>query len=254
MSSTTNESLPPRNTTEQAAKHQGNGAVPPDELAGGAQSYQASPPDTDPAVPPISIAKPTSGLLDRYKSDRGKPSGGVETLRVALPHHKLSDARDFVRLHSDEENWWSDELCFVNVPIKGQKRDLLHMVDRSLLPPDALPQVLRFRLALASKPYDLFFLCHIPSQNLDNKYNSDNLRACEMAKTRFVKAATDRSETGAEGYVISSCRDADAFPDPKWPSQTLEDLITLTFGPDRTIDREDHPALLRLLGKRQSVS
>jgi hypothetical protein len=97
-------------------------------------------------------------------------------------------------------------------------------------------------------------LCHIPSQNLDNKYNSDNLRACEMAKTRFIKASTDRSETGAEGYVINPCRDVDAFPPPKWPSQTLDDLISLTFGPDRTIDREDHPALLRLLGKRQAMS
>ncbi len=61
-------------------------------------------------------------------------------------------------------------------------------------------------------------------------------------------------ENGNEGYVISSCRDVDAFPDPKWPSQTLDDLITLTFGSGRTIDREDHPALLRLIGKRQSVS
>ncbi len=55
-----------------------------------------------------------------------------------------------------------DELCFVNVPVKGQKRDLLHLVDEDLVPPDVLPQVLHFRLALASKPHDVFFLCHVP--------------------------------------------------------------------------------------------
>ena len=211
--------------------------------------------DADPAAPPIPITKPASGSsLDRFKSKRGNQGAGVETLRVALPHHKLPDAKDFVRLHPDDENWWSPELCFVNVPIKGQKRDLLHMVDEDLVPPDLLPQVMRFRLALASKPHDVFFLCHVPSQNLDNIYNTDNLKACEMAKTRFVKAATDRSENGLEGYVIHPCRDVDAFPNPKWPTQTLDDLITLTFGSGRTIDREDHPALLRLIGKKQSVS
>ena len=30
-------------------------------------------------------------------------------------------------------------------------------------------------------------------------------------------------------------------------------LIGVTFGKDRSIDRENHPALLRLLGNKQSV-
>ena len=63
-----------------------------------------------------------------------------------------------MRLHPDEENYWSDELCFVNVPIKGQKRDTLHLIDEELamryLPSGAIS---RCRLALAAKPYDVFF-------------------------------------------------------------------------------------------------
>jgi hypothetical protein len=34
----------------------------------------------------------------------------------------MAQARDFVRLHPNEETHSSRELCFVNVPIKGQKR------------------------------------------------------------------------------------------------------------------------------------
>jgi hypothetical protein len=222
----------------------GNGVEPPSPVT----------PEPETVSPPIPITKPAStSSLDRFKSKRGNMGAGVENLQSALPHYKLSDAKDFVFLHPNEKEYWSDELCFVNVPIKGQKRDLLHMVDEDLVPPDVLPQVLRFRLALASKPYDIFFLCHIPTRNLDNSYNASNLQACEMAKTRFVKAVSDK-ENGNESYKIHPCRDFDAFPKPKWPGQSLEDLITLTFGSGRTIDREDHPALLRLIGIKQSVS
>ena len=72
-----------------------------------------------------------------------------------------------MRLHPDEETYWSHELCFVNVPIKGQKRDTLHLIDEDLamryLPSG---KIQRFRLALATKPFDVFFLCHVPSRNL----------------------------------------------------------------------------------------
>ena len=47
--------------------------------------------------------------------------------------------------------------------------------------------------------------------------------------------------------------DPDAFPDPKWPSRPLEDLIEITFR-NANIDTLDHPALLRLLGMRQDLA
>ena len=56
----------------------------------------------------------------------------MSTLLTALPHHNIAQANDWVRLHPDEENYWSAELCFVNVPIKGQKKDLVHLIDEEL--------------------------------------------------------------------------------------------------------------------------
>jgi len=201
----------------------------------------------------LSVPKPDTFSLNKFKSKRAAAIANVETLLTALPHHSISQAKDFVRLHPDEEKYWSQELCFVNVPIKGQKRDTLHLIDEELAMrylPSA--KILRFRLALATKPGDVFFLCHVPSRNTDNPWNASNLQACEQAKTLWIQA-TSRKEEGVEAYKIDMARDADAFPAPKWPTQSLEEIIGRTFE-GRRIETADHPGLLRLIGAKQSVS
>jgi hypothetical protein len=198
------------------------------------------------------IIKPKKFNLDRFKSKHAAAMANVETLQTGLPHHPIAHAKDFVRLHPDEDNYWSPELCFVNVPIKGQKRDTLHLIDEDIAL-EFLPsgKVQRFCLVLATKPFDVFFLCHLPTRNEDNPWNLSNRQACEQAKTLWVQA-TSRKEEGVEAYKVDLAKDVDAFPDPKWPSQSLEDLIDKTFA-GRMIDNDDHPALRRLIGARQSA-
>src|SRR5262245_20535563 len=212
-------------------------------------------PDPEPAAEgeELSIAKPSTFDLNKFVSKRSAAVAGVETLQTALPHHSISQAKDFVRLHPNEDTHWTPELCFVNVPIKGQKRDMLHLIDEDLAM-TYLPsgRIQRFRLALASKPFDIFFLCHVPSQNTDNSWNMSNLQACEQAKSLWVQA-TSRKEEGVDAYDIKFSRHADAFPEPKWPSQSLAELIEKTFV-GRMIGSEDHPALLRMIGARQDIS
>jgi hypothetical protein len=74
---------------------------------------------------PLTIAKPGEFDLGKFKSQRSPNLAGVETLLTALPHHSMSAAKDWVRLHPDEAEYWSPEFCFVSVPIKGQ-RETLH--------------------------------------------------------------------------------------------------------------------------------
>ena len=200
-----------------------------------------------------SIAKPSGGFdLNKFKSKRADAIANVDTLQTGLPISKMSEAKDFVRLRPDEA-YWSPELCFVNVPIKGAKRDSLHLIQEDLamrfLPSG---KIQRFRLALASKPNDVFFLCRIPTRNLDNPWNKDNVGGCEKAKKLWTQA-TSRGEEGVDGYFVEFARDPDVFPEPKWPEQPLSDLIDRAFA-GRMIDIEDHPALLRLIGAKQSVS
>jgi hypothetical protein len=168
----------------------------------------------------MSIAKPTKSQLDMFKSTRDPSIAGVETLLTALPHYKLSEASDWARLHPDEAKYWSPEFCFVNVPVKGQKRDTLHFIGEELakryLPSN---RIQRFRLALPTKPHDVFFLCHVPSQNLDNSFNNTNLQGCLKAKTVWTQL-TSRKPEGIDDYQITFSKHEDAFPEPRWPTQT----------------------------------
>jgi hypothetical protein len=211
---------------------------------------EVKPTHVEQVEPEVSIPKPTSTFdLNKFKSKRAAAMANVGTLQTALPHHSISQAKDFVRLHPNEETHWSPELCFVNVPIKGQKRDTLHLIDEDLAMrflPSA--RIQRFRLALAAKPGDVFFLCHVPTRNLDNSYNSSNVQGCEQARTMWTMLSS-RKEEGVDTYKIELARDADAFPPPNWPTQSLNDLIGVTFA-GRMIESEDHPGLLRLIGAR----
>jgi hypothetical protein len=203
---------------------------------------------------PLGIAKPSSFSLDKFKSKRGAAIANVGTQPGRLAVHRISDANDFVHLHPDEENYWSTELCFVSVPVKdGKKGDNLHLIDEEIaMRYLESKKIKRFRLALATKPYDVHFLCIIPTRNLDNKFNETALKACMCAKELWTEATSRKSE-GVDEYKITYARSTKAFPEPKWPSQTLEEQIGITFE-GRVIDRDDHPGLLRLIGEKQDVS
>ncbi len=209
-------------------------------------------PETEPAEP---IPQPEQKFsLDKFKSKNPNATPNIETLPTALPHGTLSEAKDFVRLHPDEEKYWSAELCFVRVPIIGQKRDLLHLIDEEVALRNNVSdkKILRFRLALATKPYDAFFLCHVPSRNLDNSWNASMLKACQQAKTLWTQVSSQK-ERGTESYKIDKARDNDAFPTTKWLTQYLAELICRTFEGCQ-IETDNHPGLLRIVGDKQSVS
>jgi hypothetical protein len=211
---------------------------------------------TMPTEEPVSIPKPKGeSKLAKFKS-ANLTLEKVETRLPGLSHHSIADAKDWVRLHPDEENFWSDEYCFVNVPIPGQKREQLHLVLSelaALLPP---ARVQKFRLALAAKPNDNFFLAHVPSQNLENKWNETNLQACQQAK-RVWTTATSLREKGIDGYKIDMSKaekeQKKPFPDPNWPDKTLDELIEEAFA-DRMILDETSPAWVRLVGGVQKLS
>jgi hypothetical protein len=105
---------------------------------------------------------------------------------------------------------------------------------------------------LAAKPYDVFFLASLPVLNLDNKWNEDILRACEEARRLWVKASSRREEN-TEGYMIQIAKDPDAFPEPKWPKQSLGELVKASFE-QRMITAAEHPALARLIGAKVKVA
>jgi hypothetical protein len=204
------------------------------------------------AEEPQCIVKSTSFSLEKFRSKHSAAIANVETLLTALPHHKIANANDWVRLNTDPA-YSSVELCFVDVPIEGQKRDHTHLIVEEIAEKYLnSKRIKRFKLVLATKPYDKFFLCHVPTRNLDNSFNATALKGCEQANVLWTMV-TSRRDEGIDEYKVEKAKDADAFPPPHWPKQTLEELIGVTFAA-RLIDTEDHPALLRLIGARQSMS
>jgi hypothetical protein len=228
-------------------------ALTPEENSVTPEENSAPKENNTPEETNVPIVKPGDFNLDKFKAKRTATVANVETLQSPLPVHNMAAAKDFVRLHPDEENYWSAELCFVDVPIKGQKHSTLHLIDEDLaLRFLEAGEIKRFRTALASKPNDVFFLCMIPTQNLDNSWNDTNLDGCEKAKALWTKAISRKGE-GAENYKINFAKEPQAFSDPKWPTQSLGELIVRAFA-GRMIETEDHPALLRKIGAKQSLS
>jgi hypothetical protein len=206
------------------------------------------------AEEPVSIQKPPEEFsLERFKSKRTAAIANVETLHEGLPCLRMPEAKDFVRLHPDVENYWSDELCFVNVPVKGQKHDTVHLIDddlAALYVPSG--RLMHYRLVLATKPFDVFFLCQVPTRNLDNSWNSTYLEACEQARTLWTQLSS-RYKEGVEGYTRDFSRDPDAYPQPKWPTELLGKLILRTYT-GRAILADDHPGLLRIIGAKPKLT
>jgi hypothetical protein len=211
--------------------------------------------NTEPKVEtsePVSIKKPSGFSLDKFKVKRAPTIAGVDPLQQSLAVMKISDANDFVHLHPDEENYWTTPICLVSVPVKGSKKENLHLIDEDIAVAN-LPskKIRRFRLALASKPFDVFFLCLVPCVNLDNSFNETAVRGCEHAKTTWVEVIS-RKDQGHDDYQIKPAKSPKAFPEPKWPTQSLEELIKATFD-GRMIETDDHPGLLRLIGDKQNL-
>ena len=151
-------------------------------------------------------------MLEKFKSKRPPTIAGVQTSSELYPHPAHGGGEDFLRLHPDEEYYWSPELCFVKVPIKGQSKDLLHCIDEDFAVANVSSgKILRFRLALATKPHDVFFLCHLPTQNLDNSWNESCLKAAEQAKRQWIEV-TSRKAEGKDYYKVDSAARCGRFP------------------------------------------
>ena len=177
----------------------------------------------------------------------------METLLTALPISKIGDVGDWARLHPSEDEYWTPELCFVSVPIKGTKRDMLHLIDEDIAMEHlAAKKIQRFRLALASKPHDVFFFCIVPIAKPGQLVErSRRLRRANWPRPGGCRRCRARAK-GSTPTRSSTPRIEDAFPAPKWPSRTLDELIEVTFRA-ANIEHDRHPGLLRLIGAKQDL-
>src|SRR5258708_39177039 len=143
--------------------------------------------EAKPNGPGTGTAKPPAYDMKRFLSKTPDTIAKVGVIPAILPQYRIADANDFVRLHPDRENYWSGELCFVDVPIPGMRDNVSHLIDEAIAMRHLDGGLIKRRkLALAAKPHDRFFLCQVPSQNLDNDWNRGAIEACEIATQRWT--------------------------------------------------------------------
>lgn len=208
------------------------------------------PPEAGPSAPPI--AKPGADFMNRFRSTKSAEMPGVATPLAPLKIIRAGETEDFFRVHPDEENYWTCELCFVSVPVKGTARPLLHLITEEIAMEYLSPKLIkRHRLALATKPYDVLFFCSVPSQNLDSAWNATALTALDRSKSRWTQVFSRRDE-GLEEYGHKFAQNEDAFPAPKWPLRSVHEYLEVTFR-DASITTSNHPGLLRLIGAKQDL-
>jgi hypothetical protein len=212
------------------------------------QSWPPNPKgDEEPSIP-----KRKSSRLEKCKPST--PAERAEKLLEPLSVMKLSDAGDFVRVHPAKI---SHELFYVMVPQPGRKDGVMHLISEELAiklsrgRKNLIGKIKRFKLALAAKPYDVFFLAIVPTVNLDNEWNKSMLEAIELAKQGWREVISRYGENG-EGYRPEPPLGKDPYDEPRWPDADILDLIEAAF-PDRIIDSEGHPAWKRIAGIPQKI-
>ena len=143
----------------------------------------------------VPIAKPSAFDLEKFKSKRAAAAANVETLQTGLPHHSISQAKDFVRLHPDEENYWSPELCFVSVPIKGQKRDTLHLIEEDLAM-QYLPSGRILALPLGARDQALRRVLSLPHTNQEHGQPVEREQPGGVRTGKNAVGSGDQSQRG----------------------------------------------------------
>ena len=200
------------------------------------------------------ILKPSGFSLDGFRSKRSASIGGVATLLASLPIMPSREAKDLSASTPTRPHTGRTSCASCNVPTKGVRGgSLLHLILEDLACA-YLPEgkIIRHRLALASKPDDVFFLAEIPTTNLDNSWNVSNLEGCELGKTRWVQL-TSQKNAGQERYKIDYSRDEDAFPEPTWLTAAVGRAYRCGVLARPHHRHEDHPGLLRLIGAKQQL-
>ena len=139
------------------------------------------------------IPKPSTFSLDKFKSKRAAAVASVETLQRALPHHSIAAGQ---RLRSPASR--RGYLLVAGALLRkraDQRPEARHAAPDRRGPGDAyLPsgKIQRFRLALATKPFDVFFLCHVRPGTRTTPGTPATCRPARQAKTRGCKPPAER--------------------------------------------------------------
>ena len=150
-------------------------------------------------IVPLKIVKPS--FLEPFKSKRAPTIAGVETLLTGVAGHEDRRCQRFRPSASARRRLLVRPNCAsCSVPIHGDKRDQLHLIDEDIAMMHlSAKKVKRFRLALATKPYDAVFFCMVPTTNVDNSVERHGAEGDRQGATRTGSRSSSRKERRCRG-------------------------------------------------------
>lgn len=148
---------------------------------------------------------------------------------------------EWLRLRNDPEYQRATFLL-----VYKEERDETYVVDRPLWS-ELSDELAPYMLFVATTRQGAVFLLPVPLPGVDGRTNSwhESLRAAaEIAKTRWVRIASN-VPAGAYDVFVSSVE----WDEPEWPDMSFDKLVGLAFK-GKVITSADHPVVLRIKGQR----
>jgi hypothetical protein len=200
-------------------------------------------PDPTPAAPPGEVVyNPLKLSSLRSKSSVLK---GVWTDPSRVPIYSRPDVNTWVRVRPGEEYTDIIDLLVATNASNSKDRNPLYVVTD-----DVRPELERFlkphRVMVGITYHDkVQFLWVRAISTGSNSWTDSVMSAMDEALTDWVSLETDHA---LDEYKRHHAPHSKEWGDPKWPDQTLEDVVNLAFR-DRIIDSLDHTVAKRLLGR-----
>lgn len=162
---------------------------------------------------------------------------GVKKAVITVPVRK-PNRQEFVRTHPNPEFWL--ETCVLEF-----KEDRETYLVAPHLWGDLVGELIPKVLVPTQNRQGVLTLWPIRLPGEDGKHdewNASALEAAQMAKTRWLRTASNMSLGAYDVYEAEG-----DLPEPEWPDLSLSAIVNIAFK-GRWIDSLDHPAIRRLRG------
>lgn len=205
-------------------------------------------PDSPTTDPSANGSGPAEVVYDPLKlsSLRSKSSvlKGVTSMQSRVPIEHRPAQGVWVRVRPGEANTEIIDLLVATNTSNSADRNNLYVVTDGVRP-DLEAFVRPHKVAVGMTYHDKVVFLWVRSLSVGNNSWTDSaLKAMTTAQAAWVTMETDHP---LNEYKVHVAPNTEQWGEPKWPDQSLEELVETAFR-DRVIRSLDHPIAARLLG------
>ena len=216
--------------------------MPPDQAR--STRNKAANDAASPKIEHVPVAPARTDDDDLFNPEKLRVNGnhlngvGVEKMLTAVPVRRPSK-QSFIRVHPNGEY----RLDTVLLELKDEGETYLLSPQLAIDLPGA--RVARLHVYVDRSMNPMLWPIPLPgADGKDNEWHRSARLAAEQAMDRWVRIEADKALGGYKVFAATG-----VVEEPKWPKETLAELLKVAFGPDRFIRTIDHAVVKRLRGE-----